>query len=88
MARGKKTGGRKKGTPNKVTSHTREQIQEIVDALLPDCLAIIRSIDDPAKQIDALSKLLPYIMPKMTEVKLDTDDLLKEITITIKRNES
>jgi hypothetical protein len=65
----------------------REKIRDIVNALLPDALDMIRDIDDPAKRFDALTKILPYIMPKMQELKLDTDDILNEITITIKRND-
>jgi hypothetical protein len=85
MARGKKTGGRKKGTPNKITAQTRQQIQEIINALLPDALNMIKAIDDPAKQLDAIAKLLPYILPKMSEVKVDAGDILNEVTITIKK---
>jgi hypothetical protein len=42
MAPGRKTGGRKKGTPNKVTSEAREAFALMFHSLAPDVEAWIR----------------------------------------------
>lgn len=88
MAKGKKTGGRQKGTPNKSTSTIREaiahqwqryqesgQFQEDLDALDPRDRAVI------------MEKYAQYISPKMKSMDVDLnhnvnltiEDRLKEL---------
>ena len=67
MAAGKKTGGRKAGTPNKLTFETR---QLLVNALadefeqLPELLKELK----PAERIDAICKLSKFAMPAVAPV--------------------
>jgi hypothetical protein len=64
---GQKTGGRKAGTPNKVTSELRKTLKGIIaDELdaLPTTL-----IDLPARErLDLVIKLLPFCLPKINHI--------------------
>ena len=58
-----KTGGRQLGTPNKITSCTRQLIQDIIDNNLNTLNDDIQKLS-PKDRINAITGLLPYIMPK------------------------
>lgn len=78
MAYGFKTGGRKKGTPNKTTLIARDQffsymLNEI--AMVP---AYISQIEDPEKKLKALSQYMPYFIPKMAPLNFFDADMHKE----------
>ena len=65
-----KTGGRKKGTPNKATDRAREAIAEFVDAnadKLAEWLTRVAE-DDPKGAIDSFTKIAEYHMPKLARV--------------------
>lgn len=60
-----KTGGRKKGTPNKVNATVRQQL----DQLWSQTLDLVVANNDiaqlkPADRVDFLMKLTAYILPK------------------------
>ena len=69
MAAGKKTGGRKAGTPNKLTFDTR---QLLVNALadefeqLPELLKEL----NPTERIDAICKLSKFALPAVAPVSI------------------
>jgi hypothetical protein len=65
-----KTGGRTKGTPNRTTAETKELIQNIVNKELPKLGAMLEQLE-PNERINAISKLLPYILPKQSEIKAE-----------------
>lgn len=54
MARGKKTGGRVAGTPNKVTGTLKEAIAHVVDSTREDCLGWLRSVADGQKESEPI----------------------------------
>jgi hypothetical protein len=64
---GQKTGGRRAGTPNKVTSELRKTLKQIIAAeldALPETLA-----DLPARErLDLVIKLLPFCLPKVNTI--------------------
>lgn len=70
--KGRKTGGRKKGTPNKVGSALKEQIREVLDAyqssgqMSEDFMSI-----EPRERLTIAEKLMGYILPKMKSVDVD-----------------
>jgi hypothetical protein len=69
MAIGRKTGGRQKGTPNKVTTDLRETINSIIsDALTPEALAALT----PDKRADLIIRLLPYVLPKYADIAAES----------------
>jgi len=87
MARPKgspKYGGRQQGSKNRTTIEMRDLLQEIMSNQLDsvkDALDEIRK-EDPARYIDALSKLVGYVLPKKADITSDGKG------ITINWNES
>lgn len=76
-----KNGGRKKGTPNKITKELRETIKEILESEFKKMPEILKSLD-PEKRMNLLIKLLPFVVPKLetTTIKQDKDE---DLTIFI-----
>ena len=64
---GTKTGGRKAGTPNKVTTELRETLKAILDGEL---LTLTASLDKltPKERLDVVLRLMPYCMPKVETI--------------------
>lgn len=78
---GKKFGGRQKGTPNKISSSIKDKIHELVVSELDNVESLLNLIEDPKDRIDALIKLLPYVLPKQQEIT-QTTELINEIVLT------
>ena len=70
MATGIKTGGRTKGAVNKTTAETKELLQKIVSKELETVADLLEKLE-PKERIDAIIKLLPYIVPKQSEIAID-----------------
>lgn len=68
-----KTGGRKAGTPNKVTRDARQILGETLLEHLENVGDYINSIDDNAKKVQAIASLLPFYMPKYQSTTLTAD---------------
>ena len=66
MAKGKKTGGRKPGTPNKLTNELRTILNEIVYNEIIHLQTRINTLQEKDR-IELLTKLLPYVIPKAKE---------------------
>ena len=69
---GKKTGGRKKGTPNKATAFTRATFATLLDAYATkgDLQKDFESLP-PKDRITMAEKLAQYCIPKMQAVAMD-----------------
>lgn len=67
---GKKYGGRTKGTPNKTTAETKEILKTVLGREL-DKLGTLLNKLEPMERVNAISKLLPYILPKQNELKAE-----------------
>ncbi len=69
---GRKTGGRKKGTPNKVSGDMKAVLAAFCSdyynsgEFLKDFLNL-----DPKDRLDIFTKILPYFTPKMQAVQAD-----------------
>lgn len=82
MAIGKKTGGRKKGTPNKSTTLGKEVIVSLLSdysesgLMTSDFMAL-----DPKDRLIIAERLMQYTMPKMqaTAIDLSAGDRKKTI---------
>lgn len=83
--RGKKTGGRQKGTPNQLTAQLKDKLGNIVSAEMDTLAERLERLDD-ADRIASLAKLLPYVMPRAVEVDANVtndggSDILERLRI-------
>lgn len=67
---GLKFGGRTKGTPNRTTKETKELLTKIVSNELDNVDKLLEQLE-PKERLDAVIKLLPYIVPKQTEMTME-----------------
>ncbi len=72
--------GRPKGTPNKTTKEIKEAIKTIIDAEFEQLDVYLEQLT-PKERLDFIAKLLPYVVPKQSEVSLETE---KAVTISFK----
>jgi len=78
MAKGFKTGGRKAGIPNKLTSEIKSKIESLIEKYLFDDIKKLQ----PDKRAELLVKLLPYLIPKAKdEIEASNSDSPLVITI-------
>ena len=76
--------GRPKGSLNKSTAETKELLQKIVSNELEGIAERLEKLDNK-ERIDAVIKLLPYIVPKQSEISIDTEyrNNFQPLTITL-----
>jgi len=75
MARKKgaaKTGGRERGTPNKVTTDLRTWVGELLDSNREQITKDIGRLE-PQQRVAIFEKLLGYALPKMQSVEAKID---------------
>lgn len=79
MEKKQKHGGRKKGTPNKVTADLRQWISELIDQHRPTILRDIKSPEiSPAQRLAFFEKLFGYVIPKQTATAVTLDNISDE----------
>ena len=79
MARQKgsaKTGGRKKGTPNKISGTIKDWISNLIDNNRKQVEADLKQIK-PVERLLFLEKLLGFVVPKQQNIstKIDFDNM-------------
>ena len=91
MAKGYKTGGRIKGTPNR----DKQALRERLSSLYPDydpILAMVEMANDealePSMRLDCHKTIANYIHPKMRSIEHIIEDEPQPISITIVKPES
>jgi type III secretory pathway lipoprotein EscJ len=67
-----KTGGRIKGTPNKTTAEAKQKLMNVVGIQLNKLGSTLNKLE-PLERVNALAKLLPYILPKQQDVSIKAD---------------
>jgi len=72
VAKGIKTGGRKKGTPNKVTSNLREWLEKLINKNRLQIEKDIKSLE-PKDRLQVLEKFMQYTTPKMQSIQTTVD---------------
>ena len=78
MEKRQKTGGRAKGTPNRTTSETKQLLQNVVTKQIEKLETTLSKLE-PVDRVNALSKLLPYILPKQQDIAItNTNEMLSE----------
>lgn len=81
-----KTGGRTKGTPNKTTAETKEMLQKVISKEIDNLGEMLEQLE-PLERVNAIAKLLPYIVPKQSELSLIEQEAPKKLIIKINRSE-
>lgn len=76
---GTKTGGRKAGTPNKVTKELRETLKSIIGKELDTIPATLDKLT-PKDRLEVVLKLMPYCMPKLETINGSYDQSLIDWT--------
>ena len=69
---GLKFGGRQKGTPNKNTNEIREYLQRLISVNLDTLQSDLDSLE-PKDRLLFLEKILPYIIPKYTNLQIESE---------------
>ena len=72
MAKGKKTGGRATGTPNKITMDLRQKIQDILESNWNTIEKDIKGLE-PKDRLMFFEKLLKYVLPTLQATSLNVD---------------
>lgn len=78
MAKGRKTGGRVAGIPNKVTTEFRDTVRRLLDGNSKNIAKWLKEVadgrgntePDPGKALDLVSKLAEYAAPKLARTEL------------------
>lgn len=96
MPRGGKTSGsfkkgeakgKPKGAVNRTTKESKQLLEQILFGQVDNIEAAFNKLQkDPARYLDACSKLFAYILPKKTDVTSDNKPIIQLPTIEIKTN--
>lgn len=74
-----KTGGRRKGSPNRATRILQENLKNRGFDWVDEFLNVYYTLDGEDR-INALMKMLPFLAPKYSEIKVTTEDISREKT--------
>lgn len=84
----KKTGGRQKGTQNKVTTVTKEILSDMLGDYQESGLMTADFLTlEPKDRIQCAEKMMQYILPKMQSTSVDFNNKATKITIEQKLRE-
>ncbi len=67
-----KTGGRKKGTPNRTTESTRQWLKMFLDENQKQIEEDFKALE-PKERLQVFERLLQYTLPKMQSVSANID---------------
>jgi hypothetical protein len=84
VAKRRKTGGRKPGTPNRVTVDVREAMRELAQGLAPRIQGWLTEVADadPGRALDLYLRALEYSVPKMGRLAVDLAALSDQEMLT------
>uniref|UniRef100_A0AB33JHM5 Phage protein n=1 Tax=Prevotella sp. GTC17262 TaxID=3236797 RepID=A0AB33JHM5_9BACT len=66
-----KTGGRTKGTPNKVTASLKDFIRNLIDENREQVIADLRELE-PYQRLLFIERLIGYVLPKQASVDVQS----------------
>jgi hypothetical protein len=75
---GKKTGGREKGTPNRLTKELRTILRDMIADELDALPKTLEGLP-PKERLDLVIKLLPFCLPKVQAVNGNYDSSLSAL---------
>ena len=78
MAYGIKTGGRTKGTPNKVTTEVKSKLVELIDGTIEELASTNLTV---ANKIKLLEITLNYCIPKLAHTYKEVDNKQKTFRV-------
>ena len=78
MAYGIKTGGRTKGTPNKISSEVKEKLQVLIDKTVDELTTANLSISHKLKLLELA---LNYTLPKLAHTYKEVDNKQKSFRV-------
>ena len=78
--KGIKTGGRKAGTPNKVSGELRSKLKEILSTEIDGLPDLLDSLE-PQKRAEVIARLLPLVIPR--QLQAETGEEGEEIIVTM-----
>ena len=87
--RGEKTGGRQRGTPNKLTFQTHQVLINVLNAELCNLPSLLDQLSPP-ERIDAVCKLSKFALPPLNSVscfEAEKNRLIDEAKAARKINE-
>lgn len=77
-----KSGGRQKGTPNRVTRDVREWLSKLINKSRRQIERDLQELE-PKDRVMILERLMQYVVPKQQAIKADianlTDDELSDV---------
>ena len=78
MAYGIKTGGRTKGTPNKITTEVKNKLVELIDGTIEELSSANLTV---ANKIKLLEIALNYTLPKLAHTYKEVDNKQKSFRV-------
>lgn len=77
-----KTGGREKGTPNKITKDIREVFQSLIENNLETLDNDLKSLE-PKERLEIIIKLGDFVIPKLQKsvIKDERQNMLEDLII-------
>ena len=73
MAKGTKTGGREKGTPNKLTKEIRIILKNILAKEIENLPQILEHLE-PRERAELLIKIFPFVLPKVRNIRQENNE--------------
>jgi hypothetical protein len=78
--------GRPKNALNKTTAEAKALLQKIVNNELETVAELLETLE-PKERLDAVIKLLPYVLPRQTEIALEAKmNQFTPVTVTLLEN--
>lgn len=76
--------GRPKNSGNKSTAETKTLLHNIVGNQLDEVENLLSTLE-PKEKLDAIIKLLPYVLPRQSEIAIDSkeEERFKPITVNL-----
>jgi hypothetical protein len=77
-----KTGGKKKGTPNKVTATIRDKFQQLLDGYsIEQMVKDLQEIESPKDRMMIISNLSEFLVPKLSRAEVKNEVTINETQV-------